>query len=294
MTARRRLPARRSKTASSGVDKPRSSVIDGPTTGPQDGSGNVVQGSIDAIHVDAGDDSTDVSGVAADAPAGSGEKPGSTDEVRADDEGEAGTEDYDATSPVEGRDDSDGDDSDQAARRPRRGRNRRRPGAASQTRARLVNAAAFVVLPALALIFAVAFGYLKWYDATARATQLASIDAVAAARDTTVAILAYQPDTVEATLGTARNRLTGSFRDEYTRLVKEVVVPGAKEKKVKTLVTVPAAGVISASPDHAVVMVYINQNVTMGDDPPTDTASAVKVALDKVGERWLISGFDPI
>jgi Mce-associated membrane protein len=34
--------------------------------------------------------------------------------------------------------------------------------------------------------------------------------------------------------------------------------------------------------------------VVVGQDAPTDTASSVRVALDKVGDRWLISKFDPV
>jgi len=32
----------------------------------------------------------------------------------------------------------------------------------------------------------------------------------------------------------------------------------------------------------------------VGADAPTNTTSSVRVTLDKVGGRWLISAFDPI
>ena len=35
---------------------------------------------------------------------------------------------------------------------------------------------------------------------------------------------------------------------------------------------------------------FVNQTITVGNDPPTDTASSVRVTLDKIGGRWLISG----
>jgi Mce-associated membrane protein len=57
---------------------------------------------------------------------------------------------------------------------------------------------------------------------------------------------------------------------------------------------VPAAGAVSATPDHAVVLLFVDQTVNVGNDPPTDTASAVRITLDKRGGRWLISQFDPI
>jgi Mce-associated membrane protein len=34
--------------------------------------------------------------------------------------------------------------------------------------------------------------------------------------------------------------------------------------------------------------------VTVGTGAPTDTASSVKVTLDKIGDRWLISDFQPV
>jgi len=57
---------------------------------------------------------------------------------------------------------------------------------------------------------------------------------------------------------------------------------------------VPAAASVSAESNHAVVLVFVNQTVVVGGDPPTDTASSVRVTLDKVGDKWLISAFDPV
>jgi Mce-associated membrane protein len=150
------------------------------------------------------------------------------------------------------------------------------------------------VLPALALLLAVAAGYLKWRDASVRDAQLARIESVHAATENTVALLSYRPDTVEKDLGAARDRLTGTFRDSYTALTRDVVIPGAKQKQISATATVPAAASVSANPDHAVVLVFVNQTIIVGNDAPTSTASSVRVTLDKIGGRWLISGFDPV
>jgi Mce-associated membrane protein len=153
---------------------------------------------------------------------------------------------------------------------------------------------AFVVVPCLALALAVGVGYLKWQDASARSRQAARIESVAAAKDSTIALLSYQPDTVEKDLEAARTRLTGSFRDSYTSLTHNVVIPGAKQKHISAVATVPAASSVSATPNHAVVLVFVDQKTVIGGDEPTDTASSVRVTLDKVGDRWLISSFDPV
>lgn len=152
----------------------------------------------------------------------------------------------------------------------------------------------FVVLPAFALALGALAGYLNWQSSFHRAATLAAADSVAAARETATAILSYNSDTVEKDLNAARDRLTGSFLDEYTKLVNEVVIPGSKEKRISAVAQVPAAASISATPDHAVALVFIDQTVTIGKDTPTNTASSVQVTLAHVGGRWLVSGFEPV
>jgi Mce-associated membrane protein len=153
---------------------------------------------------------------------------------------------------------------------------------------------AFGLLPGLALILAIGAGYLKWQDNSVRNSDAARIESVQAAKDTTIKMLSYKPDSVEQELGDARNLLTGDFRDQYTSLTNDVVIPGAKEKQISAVASVPAAASVSAEPDHAVVLVFVNQTVIVGQDAPTDTASSVRVTLDKIGDRWLISKFDPV
>jgi Mce-associated membrane protein len=153
---------------------------------------------------------------------------------------------------------------------------------------------AFGVLPAVALLLAMGAGYLKWMDNSVRNSETARIDSMQAAKDSTIALLSYKPDTVEQQLGAARDLLTGDFRDSYTSLTHDVVIPGAKQKQISAVATVPAVASVSAKPNQAVVLVFVNQTVIVGKDAPTDTASSVRVTLDKVGDRWLIAKFDPV
>ena len=153
---------------------------------------------------------------------------------------------------------------------------------------------AFGVLPVLALLLAAAAGFLKWQDNSIREDEIARIESVQAAKDSTIALLTYKPDTVEQQLGAARELLTGDFRDSYTALTNDVVIPGAKERQISALASIPAAASVSAEPNHAVVLLFVNQSVVVGTDAPTDTASSVRVGLDKVDGRWLISEFDPV
>ncbi|WP_328514736.1 hypothetical protein [Mycolicibacterium palauense] len=153
---------------------------------------------------------------------------------------------------------------------------------------------AFALLPALALLLGGAAAYLKWEDVTARGAQTAREETVQVAKDSTIKMLSYKPETVEQDLNAARDLLTGDFRNDYTQLVQDVVIPGAKEQQISAVATVPAVASMSADADHAEVLVFVNQTVVIGGGAPTATASSVKVSLDKVGDRWLVSGFDPI
>jgi Mce-associated membrane protein len=166
--------------------------------------------------------------------------------------------------------------------------------ATAKRRANWSRVLAFGVLPALALTFAIAAGWAKWQDSSARNADRASIESVQAAKDGAVALLSYRPDTVEQQLSSARDLLTGIFRDSYTSLTNDVVIPGAKQQQISAVATVPAAASVSADPNHAVALVFVNQTVIVGKDAATDTASSVRVTLDKVGNRWLIAGFDPV
>lgn len=150
------------------------------------------------------------------------------------------------------------------------------------------------VLPGVALTLGMTAGFMKWQDSSVRDSDVAAVESLQTAKDSTVALLSYKPDTVERDLAAARDRTTGEFRDSYTQLTDDVVIPGSKEKQIAAVATIPAASSVSANPNHAVALVFVNQTVTMGKDKPTESASSVRVTLDKVGDRWLVSGFDPV
>jgi Mce-associated membrane protein len=149
-------------------------------------------------------------------------------------------------------------------------------------------------LPVLALILALGVGYLKWLDGTARESRAAAEQSIRAASDSTIAILSYKPETVDRDLKAAADRLAEPFRQQYTQLVNDVVAPGAKQQHITAVATVPAAASVSATGKHAVVLVFVDQTATIGNDAPTQSTSSVRVSLEKVDGRWLISQFDPV
>jgi Mce-associated membrane protein len=152
----------------------------------------------------------------------------------------------------------------------------------------------FLVLPLIALAIAAGAGYLKWQAVSMQMARAAASDSIRAASDATVKMLSYRPDTAERDLGAARDLLTGNLRNDYTSLTNDVVIPGAKQKHISAVATVPAAASVSTTSDRAVVLVFVNQTVIVGSDPPASSTSSVRVTLQKQDDRWLVSAFDPI
>jgi len=158
----------------------------------------------------------------------------------------------------------------------------------------LARVVTYAVLPVIALVLAGAAAWIKWQDWNDRMAVPAGVEAVQAACDSAVAMLSYRPDTVDKDLAEVQDRLTGTFQDTYTELAKDVVIPAAQQKQIVSVANVPAAAVVSVSKDHAVVLLSINQTVTLGNDTPSGATSSVRVTLDKVGGRWLVSDFTPV
>jgi Mce-associated membrane protein len=152
----------------------------------------------------------------------------------------------------------------------------------------------FGLLPAVCIVLGGAAGYFHWQKYSASASRQAQIDATQSARDATVAMLSYRPDTVDKDLGAAAQRLTGNFKDSYLALVHDVVIPGAKQGSITAIANVPAMAPVSIGPHRAVILLFVDQTLTIGSDPPTDTSSSVRVTLDKVDGHWLVSQFDPV
>lgn len=119
--------------------------------------------------------------------------------------------------------------------------------------------------------------------------------AITAASDGTVALLSYSPDSLDRDFSAAKSHLTGDFLSYYNQFTEQIVAPAAKQKGVKTSATVVQSALSELQPDHAVVLLFLNQSTTSTDKPdPALTASSVLVTLSKVKGTWLISKFDPV
>lgn len=126
-------------------------------------------------------------------------------------------------------------------------------------------------------------------------TEQARTDAVAAASAQATAMLAYDFGGVDQQLASASDGLTGDFKDEYTKLVTDVIAPAAKEKSLTVQVTVQGTSVVSAEPDAATVLLFLNQITTSSDAPDAaSSGSRVRMNMEKIDGRWLASNLEPI
>jgi Mce-associated membrane protein len=148
------------------------------------------------------------------------------------------------------------------------------------------------VLPGLALLLAMAAGLLKWKDSSIRSIELARSESIWAAKDSTVAVLSFRSDTVDRDVAAARGRLTGGFLDTYSQRMQQDLIPDGRQRRVIATANVPAAAAESVTPNHAVVLLFVSQAIKIGDAPAAESASSVRVTLDKIGDRWLVSDFD--
>lgn len=154
-----------------------------------------------------------------------------------------------------------------------------------------------VLLAVLLLGSAVFAGasYYFWYRADQQINAASSDVVLKAATDGAVAMLSYAPETMDKDFANAKSHLTGEFLDYYTKFTQTVVTPAVKQKSVKTQATIARAAVSELHRDSAKVLAFINQ-VTVSKENPDGSfaASSVKITVQDINGKWLISAFDPV
>ena len=137
--------------------------------------------------------------------------------------------------------------------------------------------------------------YVVQYRGDEQTDAAAAQSAVNAARDGTVALLSYKPDTLNQDFAAAKSHLTGDFLNYYDQFTKEIVTPAAKEKALTTTAQVVGAAASELHSNSAVVLLFVNQATTSKDRPdPAMASSSVLVSLTKLHGTWLITKFQPI
>lgn len=139
----------------------------------------------------------------------------------------------------------------------------------------------------------VAAGYATWGAHRVQQVEEVRDEALAAARTRVPVLLSYQQSRLDDDLALAIEQTTGPFRDDYGTLLRDAVAPTAEERQISTRAEVASAGVVSATRDRVVVLVFLTQTTTSGGQEPTTSANRVEVSMELDGEDWKIAGLLP-
>lgn len=172
---------------------------------------------------------------------------------------------------------------------------RHRAATASQPRPRRLFPALLTVIGLLAAVAVVVLGL---HDRTAQASESAQSEAVAAAREAAQDVLSYDYRSLDKDTARARAQTTGRFRAQYDDTAKQLL---AQAKQVKAIVqaSIGTAGVVSASGDEVVVLLFVDQasvkQLTGAKTPTTRIdQSRVRMTMSRVHGKWLVSALSAL
>ncbi|MFF3285995.1 hypothetical protein [Streptomyces sp. NPDC003023] len=159
------------------------------------------------------------------------------------------------------------------------------------------------LLAALLVLGLTATGLLGWEYVQERRTDAARVEAQAAARKAAPVVLSYDYRRLDADFAAARGHLTGAFKEEYGRTTDKVVAPTAKKYHgvVKASVVSPQGGgepvssVVSATPDRAVVLLFVNQVTTSTQVTGSRVdLNRVRMTMTRTSDGWKVSAVDAL
>ncbi|MEO6204899.1 MAG: hypothetical protein ABIO67_05895 [Mycobacteriales bacterium] len=169
-------------------------------------------------------------------------------------------------------------------------RQRRRP---SRRWGRLRLPVIALVLVTLAVGVATAF---VWLDVREKQqTEGARRTGLEASRDAARELFSYDYRTLDKDFSAGRALTTGAFRTDYEKTTTKVVADVAKRYKAVVTANVINAGVVRASPNEVVTIVYVNQ-VTTSTQVTGEKVdlSRVRMTVVRSGGRWLVTKVDAL
>ncbi|MET9491263.1 hypothetical protein [Nocardia sp. NPDC006630] len=164
-----------------------------------------------------------------------------------------------------------------------------RPGKSGRSWPRLVPrplVGILLLLLVVATVFATVFG---WKLETRNDRQASGAAALAAASDYAVALTSIDATHLDSSFATAMNGATGEFKDTYSKSADQLK-PMLLQANSVSKGHVIAASVQSASADHAVIMLFVDAEITNTTNPaPRVDRNRILMTMDRVGGRWLAS-----
>ena len=129
----------------------------------------------------------------------------------------------------------------------------------------------------------------------AKDTEEARVAAMSAAEKAVPELLSYDHKTLQKEIEQKTGLLTGSFKADYAKLLRENVLPVAKKSSLVATSTVVGMGVAeSDGPDRMTLLVFINQTTGPAGKDPQRVGSRVRVVMERAEDRWLIAGLKPV
>jgi Mce-associated membrane protein len=113
--------------------------------------------------------------------------------------------------------------------------------------------------------------------------------AISAAQD----FSSYDYRTLDSNTKTSANAATGAFRQQYLQLMR-TVGQSAQQQQVVVVGTVLKAGVEQVGAEQLVAVVFLNQDTTRLNQPRGTDQYRLRLTLDKVKGRWLVSKFQAL
>ncbi|MGH3328881.1 MAG: hypothetical protein ACRDPT_14000 [Streptomycetales bacterium] len=151
-----------------------------------------------------------------------------------------------------------------------------------------------LILVLLVVIAAATAGFLGYRVRAASQTEEARAEALAAAKANASKILAYDYRHLDEDFSAAQKVTTGKFRNDYSKTTS-TLKPTATDIKAVVKADVVAGSVVSAEPDRAVVLLFVNQVTTSNRlDAPRVDLNRVRMGLEQVDDTWLVSDVDAL
>jgi Mce-associated membrane protein len=152
-----------------------------------------------------------------------------------------------------------------------------------------------VALLLMTALMAAATGYLWLQVRDHDRRESARRSGLEASRDAARLLFSYDYRTLDKDFATGRELTTGEFRKQYEKTTTKVVSDVAKQVKAVVKANVVSAGVVRATPDTVVTVVYVNQ-VTTSTRVTGEKLdlSRVRMTLRSVGGRWLVDRVDAL
>jgi Mce-associated membrane protein len=155
-----------------------------------------------------------------------------------------------------------------------------------------------LLLGALAVVTALAVAavvLLAVADRRAAAVSDARTAATQAATAAAELVLGYDHADLDQSFSRALEVTTGEFREEYRRTSEDVVRQVAGDTRAVVRADVVASGVVSATAERVVVLLFVNQTTTSNrlDGPRTDQ-TRVRMTMVPEHGRWLVAAVDAL